>query len=255
MIKPKILIVENELIIAKDISNILEDEGYETLIGITTVDEAIKTIQLNEFDLVLIDINLSNNSDGVLLGKYLLNKDTIPFIYITSYSDNVTLERIKDTRPHGIIIKPFKSIDIKTTTSIVLYNFKHKFIDVVRNDEVRLNDEIPFILKKVINYINTNIEEQINIDELAKLTQWSSHYFIRIFTKYMKLTPYQYILKKKVEKSKVLIMESNMPITTIAYALGFSSYSNFYSVFKRETGKTPHFYKKHDKIKKHIGRP
>lgn len=244
MIRPKILIVEDELLIAKDISIILEGEGYETVIGITTVNEAIEIVNQENFVLVLIDINLRSNSDGVDLGNFLLKKDTIPFIYITSHSDNVTLDRVKDTRPHGIIIKPFKAIDIKSTVSIVLSNFKHKHIDVFRNDEEHKIDEVPFILKNVIQYINDHITEKIEIQQLTEMTKWSHHHFIRIFTKYINQTPYQYILKKKIEKARAIICETDISLSSIAIDLGFSSYSNFCNAFKKETGKTPEMYRK-----------
>ena len=252
MVRPKILIVEDELLIAKNLSIILEGEGYETLIGITTVNEAIEVINQENFVLVLIDINLRSNSDGVELGNYLLKKDTIPFIYITSHSDNVTLDRIKDTRPHGIIIKPFKAIDIKSTVSIVLSNFKHKHIDVFRNDEEHKVDEVPFILKNVIQYINDNITEKIEIQQLTEMTKWSHHHFIRTFTKYINQTPYQYILKKKIEKAKAIICESDTSLSIIAIDVGFSSYSNFCNAFKKETGKTPEMFRKLYYIKEHI---
>jgi AraC-like DNA-binding protein len=244
MIRPKILIVEDELLIAKDISIVLEGEGYETKIGVTTVNEAIETIKNDYFVLVLIDINLSGNSDGVELGNYLLKKDILPFIYITSHSDNVTLDRVKDTRPHGIIIKPFKAIDIKSTVSIVLSNFKHKHIDVFRNEEAQKIDEVPFILKNVIQYINDNISEKIEIHQLAEMTKWSHHHFIKIFTKYINQTPYQYILTKKIEKAKAIICETDNSLSSISIDLGFSSYSNFCNAFKKETGKTPDTYRK-----------
>lgn len=252
MIRPKILIVEDELLIAKDISNILESEGYETVIGITTVNEAIEIINQENFVLILIDINLRSNSDGVELGSYLLKKDTLPFIYITSHSDNVTLDRVKDTRPHGIIIKPFKAIDIKSTVSIVLSNFKHKHIDVFRNDEEHKVDEVPFILKNVIQFINDNITEKIEIQQLTDMTKWSHHHFIRIFSKYINQTPYQYILKKKIEKAKAIICESDTSLSIIAVELGFSSYSNFCNAFKKETGKTPEMFRKLYYIKEQI---
>ncbi|MEY2701905.1 MAG: hypothetical protein RLY43_538 [Bacteroidota bacterium] len=252
MVRPKILIVEDELLIAKDISIILEGEGYETKIGITTVNEAIEIINQENFVLVLIDINLRSNSDGVELGSYLLKKDTLPFVYITSHSDNVTLDRIKDTRPHGIIIKPFKAIDIKSTISIVLSNFKHKHIDVFRNEEEQKVDEVPFILKNVIQFINDNITEKIEIQQLTEMTKWSHHHFIRTFTKYINQTPYQYILKKKIEKAKAIICESDTSLSMIAIELGFSSYSNFCNAFKKETGKTPEMFRKLYYIKKQI---
>lgn len=252
MIRPKVLIVEDELLIAKDISIILEGEGYETVIGISSVNEAIEIINQEVFVLVLIDINLRGNSDGVELGAYLLKKDTIPFVFITSHSDNVTLDRVKDTRPHGIIIKPFKAIDIKSTVSIVLSNFKHKNIDVFRNEEEQKIDEVPFILKNVIQYINDNITEKIEIQQLTEMTKWSHHHFIRTFTKYINQTPYQYILKKKIEKAKSLISETETSLSAISIDLGFSSYSNFCNAFKKETGKTPEMFRKLYYIKKQI---
>lgn len=253
MHKPKILIVEDELIIAKDISNVLENEGYDTIIGITTVKDAILQIENNELSLVLIDINLSDNSDGVELGNYLLKKEGIPYIYITSYSDNVTLDRVKDTRPNGIIIKPFKNSDIKSTVSIVLNNFKQNALlskKLKSSDNVEKKDdteEVPFMLKKVIEFINENIDERINIQELTALTQWSQHHFIKNFAKYLKSTPYQYILKKKIEKAKILITTSDLPISSVAFTLGFSSYSNFHNAFKRETGNNPLYFRQFKK--------
>lgn len=252
MITPKILIVEDELLIAKDISIVLEKEGYDTKIGVTTVEEAILVLEQEQFVLVLIDINLSNNSDGVALGNYLLKRDSLPYIYITSHSDNVTLDRVKDTRPHGIIIKPFKSIDIKSSVSIVLSNYKHKNIDVLRKEEKIEVNEVPYILKNVIAYINSNITEKIDIHQLSSLTKWSHQHFIKTFTKYIDQTPYQYILKKKIDKAIALIRESDMSLSDIALDLGFSSYSNFCNAFKKETNKTPDVYRKLVNMQKHI---
>ncbi len=235
MKKIKILIIEDEFIIAKDISLILEQEGYETRIGITTVSQAIEILKLEKFDLVLIDINLHQNSDGVDLGLFLLQKDTIPYIYITSHSDNVTLDRIKDSRPHGIVIKPFKPIDIKTVVTIVLSNYKLRKIDVSRYNEV-LTDEVPFILKNVIQYIDEHINEKIEIRELSVLSKWSHQHFIKNFSKYVGCTPYQYILKKKIEKAQTIIVDKECSLVGVAMDFGFGSYSNFFKALKKETG-------------------
>jgi AraC-like DNA-binding protein len=249
--KQKILIVENELLIAKHISLILESEGYETKIGITTVDEALNELKINDYNLVLIDVNLNEESDGTDLGSYLLDKDNIPYIYITSYSDNVSVERIKTTRPQGIIIKPFKPVDVITSVSIVLNNFKHKNIDVFRqNDE--LKNEIPFILKVVIDYINENLNRKIDLHELSDLTKWSHQHFIKLFTQFVGQTPYQYILQKKIEKAKAIIIETDVVLSTLSSEFGFESYSNFFKAFKKETGYTPDYYRKMNQIKRHI---
>jgi AraC-like DNA-binding protein len=243
MNKQIILIVEDELIISLDIKEILNEEGYDEIRCVTSVEDAIDAIEKLNPSIVLIDVNLKKDKDGIDLGLYLLEKDKIPFVYVTSYSDKTTLERASETRPYGFIVKPFKAIDIKTTVSIVLNNFKHRNVDVLRQDKEIIND-IPFILKQSIKYINENISEKINISDLAKQTRWESQHFNRLFTKYIGITPYKYILIKKMEKAKVLLTETSIPIVQVSFELGFKSHSNFCSIFKKATGKTPENFRK-----------
>ena len=233
--KTKILIVEDELLIALDIKNILESEGYDTISNITSVTQAIQMIEEEKLSLVLIDLNLQKKNDGILIGHYLLEKDTIPFIYITANSDKVSLEKAKETRPYGFIVKPFKPADIKTAVSIVLNNHQHKSIDLIRSSEPLKND-VPFRIKEIINYVNKNITEKIEIDDLVALTEWKKDHFIKMFNAYMHITPYQYILKIKIDKAKSLIEETNQPIAQIAQDLSFQSYSNFCIAFKKLNG-------------------
>ena len=250
--KQTVLVVEDELLIAFDLKEILEEEGYNAIINIVTVAQAIELIESEKPALVLIDINLKNDDDGILIGHYLLKKDTIPYLYITSHSDKVTLDRVKETRPYGFIVKPFKPIDVKTTVSIILNNYQHKNVDPMRSDEPIKND-IPFRIRAIINYINKNIFEKIEIDNLVALTEWKKHHFIRMFTSYLKITPYQYILKVKIEKAKSIISETNQPITEISQDLGFQSYSNFCIAFKKLNGdENPESFRKKTIAQKNI---
>jgi AraC-like DNA-binding protein len=248
MINYNILIIEDELIIAIDISNILEKVGYLTKIGITNAVDAFKELEINSYDLVLIDVKLKNNSNGIDIGAYLLEKNSVPYIYITSISDNVIVEQIKLTRPHGIIIKPYKPVDLITLVSIVLNNYKHRHIDVLRVPQ-KLQDETSFLLKNVIVYIDSNLNKKIDLHQLSILTKWSHQHFIKLFTHYLGQSPYQYILQKKIEKAKALIVETDIPLREIALGFGFESYSNFLNAFKKETGYTPDFHKKSTEIK------
>lgn len=252
MRKQRILIVEDELLIAKTISVILEKEGYETIYGVTNYNDAIFEITNHKFDLVLIDIQLKGILDGVDLGNNLLTKNTIPFIYITSNADSITINRVKETRPHGYIVKPFKPIDVATVVQIVLNNFSHINIDSFRHDDEKIESEVPFILKEVVSYINENISNKITIEELAALTKWTPQHFIILFKKFLNKTPYQYILCKKIERAKAEIREDNFVLMSISIGLGFKSYSNFCSAFQRITGQTPEDYKREQNIIKHI---
>ena len=241
--KPTVIVVEDELLIAMDIKEILEEDDFEVIIDVVCVEDAIEMIEKHKPVLVLIDINLNQNKDGIDLGSYLLEKDGIPFIYITSYSDKATIDRVKATRPYGFLVKPFRPHDIKTTVSLVLNNFKHRKIDILR-DETKLTNDIPFRIKQTVNYINSHLSEKIEISDLARIARWQNEHFIRMFTKYLNITPYQYVLKVKIEKSKVMLSESSIPIVDIAFELGFQSYGNFCNAFKQVTNETPENYKK-----------
>ena len=238
----KILVVEDEALIAMHIKCILEENDYEVTTCIS-YEEAIKIIDSWIPSLVLVDINLNKAKDGVDIGKYLLHNDTIPYIYITSYSDKETLDRVNETRPYGYLVKPFKGIDVITAISVVLNNYKHRAIDSSRTESI---DEvaIPYKLRQVIDYINENIYKQIEIDELVAMTQWKRHHFIKLFSKYLNVSPYQYILTRKIDKSKALLEESTIPLNEIAYEVGFNSYSNFYNAFKKNCKITPEQYRK-----------
>ncbi len=250
----KVLVVENELLIANDISLILEEEGFEVIIGVTSVTSALQILNEDKFDLVLIDINLEGELTGIEVGKYLLQADTTPYIYITALYDSETIQMVKVTRPHGILIKPFKPIDLITTTSIVLNNYFFKNIDVIRNTGNQLIDEseIPFVLKKVISFIDNNILEKIELNDLVKMTKWGSVHFNNVFVKYLGVTPYKYLINRKIEQAKLLIDHSDLNIMEIAIDLGFESYSSFYKAFKNYTGFTPEKYKKAQLFKKHL---
>jgi AraC-like DNA-binding protein/CheY-like chemotaxis protein len=241
--KPLILIIEDELLIADYIKKTIEPEGYEVMMNITSATEGIRYIEEFRPSLVLIDINLNGEMEGTKVAQYLQKIDSIPYIYITSHTDKLTLEKVKDTRPNGFIAKPFKSIDIITKVAIVLNNYAHRKIDPVPNNIEVLSD-VPFRIKQTVNYINENINGKIELHKVAALTNWQTTHFIRMFTKYMGVTPYQYILRRKIYLAKAWLEETPLPATVIAFELGFESYSNFCSAFKKFTTQTPDNYRK-----------
>lgn len=243
MQKELILIVEDDLIVAKDMKEILEHEGYRVINNVTNYNVAIAEFDSKKPDLVLIDISLSDSSDGIDLANYIHKNSKTPFIYVTSHCDKVTLERVKSTRPYGYIIKPFRETDIITNTSLILNNFKHREIDPLRMEE-RATTEAPYRIRNVIDYINNNIYEKIEIAELAEMSKWKVHHFIRIFASIMGITPYKYILERKMEIARVLIETTNQPIQEISYDLNFQNYSNFYLAFKKIYKTSPESYRK-----------
>ncbi|MBP6099640.1 MAG: response regulator transcription factor [Flavobacterium sp.] len=238
----KILVVEDQTIIALDIKYTLEAEGYVVDTNYKSVENVFEIIENDPPNLVLIDINLNEERTGIDIGNYLLKKDTLPFIYITSNSDKVTLEKVKGTRPYGFIVKPYKKEDLISTVYLVMNNFQYRRIDLLRTEKVEKID-IPIQLKQTLEYIEQHVTKKIDVAQLAALTRWDTAHYSRVFKQYMGLTPYQYILKKKIEASLAVIVSTNEQLQYIADDFGFSSYSNFCNAFKKIIHSSPESYR------------
>lgn len=117
----KVLIVEDESIVAKDIQQSLEKLGYE-VIGTAPTGENAVTLALEDHpDVVLMDIMLKGEKTGVEAADEIRSHLDIPVIYLTAYADESTLSKAKVTEPYGYIIKPFKEVDLHTTIEMALY--------------------------------------------------------------------------------------------------------------------------------------
>ncbi len=126
MNKFKIIIVEDEALIADNIAEILEDCGYEISAVCGKVETAIIEITKHKPDLVLLDINLKGNLDGIDLAHEINKKHHIPFIFLTSNSDGKTIDKAKLTAPAGFIVKPFTKADLQSNIEIAIYKVQQK---------------------------------------------------------------------------------------------------------------------------------
>jgi DNA-binding LytR/AlgR family response regulator len=122
--KTKILIVEDEAIVAKDISVCLERIGYEVVNSFSKGEKALEFLEENKPDLVLMDIMLAGNISGIDTSAKIKKDYDIPVVFLTAYADEKTIERAKITEPYGYVIKPFKEIDLRTSIEMALYKFK-----------------------------------------------------------------------------------------------------------------------------------
>ena len=124
MNKENILVVEDEWIIAKQICGNLKDFGYEVSPIASTAEEALRLAETEKPDLILMDIVLKGNMDGIdAVGQIALRFD-IPIIYLTAYTNQEFLERAKHTKPFGYLVKPFNEQELYTNIEMALY--KHK---------------------------------------------------------------------------------------------------------------------------------
>lgn len=112
-LKPKILIVEKERIIAIDIKNSLHRMGCEVMEILSSGEEVIRKVKEEKPDLILMEITLEGALDGIETAEIISSKYDIPVIYLTAYSDRETLQRAKITEPYGYLIRPFDSREIE----------------------------------------------------------------------------------------------------------------------------------------------
>ncbi|MFH0786120.1 MAG: PAS domain S-box protein [Pseudomonadota bacterium] len=119
--KPKILIVEDEAIVAFDLKSGLEKLGYSVLAQVNSAEKALEMIEQNPPDLILMDIILKGKMDGIEAAEIIRSRWDIPVVFVTSYADQKRLDRAKLVYPFGYILKPFQDNDLKVTVEMALY--------------------------------------------------------------------------------------------------------------------------------------
>jgi CheY-like chemotaxis protein len=124
MTQNKILIVEDEAIVAIEIKDKLFEMGYSVSGIAYTGEDALKKVEEQIPDLVLMDINLGEGIDGIETAEKIQSGMDIPVIYLTAYSDNETLQKAKITKPYGYITKPFNERELHIVIEIALYKYK-----------------------------------------------------------------------------------------------------------------------------------
>ncbi len=129
----KILIVEDEGISALDIQQRLISLGYTASDIVSSGEEAVKKAEETSPDLVLMDIMLPGEIDGVIAAEQIRASFDIPIIYLTAYTDEATLQRAKVTEPYGYIVKPFKERELHIAIDMALY--KHKMERKLKESE------------------------------------------------------------------------------------------------------------------------
>lgn len=122
--KPRILIVEDETIVARDIRGQLTELGYDPVGHATRGDEAIRMADELRPDLVLMDIQLAGVMDGIAAAQAIRTQFALPVVFLTAFSADYILERAKLTEPFGYLLKPFSERELRTVLTMALY--KHQ---------------------------------------------------------------------------------------------------------------------------------
>lgn len=165
----QILIVEDEVLIAMGLQNKLEKLGYKVLAIAASGEEAIATIMGDHPDLVLMDIVLKGEMDGIETARRIKDQFQIPVIYLSAYGDEKILDRAKTTEPFGYLLKPFNERELQISIDIALY--KHNMQKKIKGQEQWYSTILKSLGEAVITiginhsilFMNPAAEEMFNV--------------------------------------------------------------------------------------------
>jgi PAS domain S-box-containing protein len=177
----KILVVEDEYIISQDLMVRLENMGYAPLGPAATGDEAIELVSNEQPDVVLMDIALSGEMDGIDTAEQIKTDYNIPVIYVTAFSDDSVVDRAKPTEPYGYLIKPFVDKELKATIETAFY--KHQMEDQLRRSReqyralLNASGAVPWemdALTKRFTYVGSQSKSVLGISpqDMDSLEKW-----------------------------------------------------------------------------------
>jgi DNA-binding LytR/AlgR family response regulator len=222
--KVKIGIVEDEMIIASVIQDCLKKLNYEVVEPVISFNDAIEMLYTEQPDMVLIDIRISGNKDGIELAEYIRENYSIPFIYLTANSDKETLTRAKKTNPNAYLLKPFTQSDLYTAIEIGLNNFEmQKTMNSKVQTSIVIKDgydlinisfsEIVF-LSSADNYVKFYLKNGKSILSRSTISEMISRLPQNLFCQISRSSIINMNFISKVEKNNVLVNDIPLPITS-----------------------------------------
>ena len=172
MDKVKILVVEDELIIADNICDALEELGYEALEPAINYTEAIARIEEEKPDIAILDIQLSGKKTGIDIARKIRESYNFPFIFLTSNSDALTVNQAKEVMPPAYLVKPFSKDEIFTSIEIALHNFSNKIGE---------SDESKLIIKDSLFVKDKGFYNKIKFEDILYIK--SAHVYVEFILK------------------------------------------------------------------------
>jgi DNA-binding NarL/FixJ family response regulator len=201
----KILLIEDELIIAKDLKMTLERFGFSLADIARNSAEAHALFSTKIYDLIISDINLNEAKDGVSLISEFNRLRKTPVVYLTAYSDDEIIKRAQDTCPFAYLLKPFNDSQLKATVNLALLNFNNRTITSNYNKK---SDEKLALLTKREKEVLVTLSNGNSTKEIADVLSISS---------------------QTVEKHKQNIREK-LNLRTVAEMINFTMTSKLYSL-------------------------
>jgi len=172
MSQVKVLIVEDEILIADNIADTLTDLGYCVFEPASSYNEAIESIEAEKPDIAILDIQMPGKRNGVDLAMAINENYHFPFIFLTSNSDKLTLEQAKKVEPLAYLVKPFNRKELYTSIELALYNYSKRAEKALNQENLVIRDAL--FIKQNKLFVRLDFKDIVYLK--------SDHIYIEIFT-------------------------------------------------------------------------
>ena len=266
-----ILIVDDDGILATSLKDILSGFGYVIFAALATGEEAVELARNRIPDLILMDIELAGELNGIDTAEIVRSFSDVPVVFLTGYSQEHRIQQAKFTAPAAYLIKPVQAPELHANIEMALYRHAldrrlkesgdlHKSIDASLrfrhlSQEKRKSlspcnhqdpreiphppSHVPENIGRSLAFIEKNLISPINLDQIARQACMSKFHFCRIFKKYIGATPMQYVINLRLRKAVTLLQRKDLKICDIALKSGFNDLSEFNKQFKKLYGSPP----------------
>ncbi len=179
--KYKILIVEDEILVASDIQESLESLGYTVQGMVDTAQKAIDAVENELPDLILMDINLKGEMTGIDAARQITKEHDVPIIYLTANTDMDTVSKAKVALPYGYISKPFTDKDLRTNIEIAIFKFANDVKMKMESEQFNTFFDLKDHGKSQLIIHGSNGLEKINIEDVYFIEKDNDNTIVHLY--------------------------------------------------------------------------
>lgn len=173
MARVRILIVEDELLVAEEMAAVLKTNGYDVLDIVNTVIDAKRALEVYKIDILLVDIRLKGEEDGITLAAFVKEQYALPLIFTTSLFDKTTIDRAVLTTPSAYLVKPYNYHELQIAIEMALFNFEHQQA-AQPNSTITLEDS-HYLVNQHVFIKDKNRFERVEFSDIMWLKAESSY--------------------------------------------------------------------------------
>lgn len=219
----KIGVVEDEMIIAASIVSTLKKLNYHVANTASNYNAAIEMIEKDDLQLLLLDINIGGQKDGIDVASHVRSRYNIPIIFLTANSDIATVQRAKVVKPDAYLLKPFTKDDLYTAIEIAFSSYKDINDKQIKKDSIVLKtgyDYVKLKFSEIIfiesndNYVSINLVSGKPLFSRATVSEMTEKLPSSLFSRINRSIIINHSFIRKIETDQVIVGDSKFSITT-----------------------------------------